>query len=235
MATTIPARHAAHTVLQANQHIRIANPSGHQVVDVWAFPLPSTTPTGINTITTTTTTISTPAPTWMSMSQSRSKLQKIIPEVNDTFVDTHRQPVLTLVQDTSRGTHDMLFPACDGWRYEEAGAEGEGHASCAGNLLREMAKFTGKHGRGDGHAQTPLIELEDKVRTWGWTPEPLNLFMNVPVEDGRLSIKSPDGKEGDCVVLRAEVECLVVMSACPNDVADTNAGSPGDAVYEVLT
>ncbi|KAF2800641.1 hypothetical protein K505DRAFT_345031 [Melanomma pulvis-pyrius CBS 109.77] len=228
MATTIPARHAAHAVLHANQHIRIANPSGHQVVDVWAFPLPSTTPT---------------APTWMSMSQSRSKLQKIIPEVNDTFVDTHRRPVLTLVQDTSRGTHDMLFPACDGWRYEEAagaagGAEGEGrgHASCAGNLLGEMAQFTGRRqGRGDGDAQAALGELEDRVRRWGWTPEPLNLFMNVPVRGGRLSVESPGGKEGDCVVLRAEVECLVVMSACPNDVADTNAGSPGDAVYEVLT
>jgi uncharacterized protein YcgI (DUF1989 family) len=80
----------------------------------------------------------------------------------------------------------------------------------------------------------PLMELETRVRTWGWTPEPLNLFMNVPVKEGRLSVQAPVCKPGDYVVLKAETECLVVMSACPNDLMDTNGGKPGNAQYEVL-
>jgi len=78
------------------------------------------------------------------------------------------------------------------------------------------------------------MEVEARIRTWGWTPEPLNLFMNVPVKEGRLSVQAPVCKPGDYVVLRAETECLVVMSACPNDLMDTNGGKLGYAQYEVL-
>jgi uncharacterized protein YcgI (DUF1989 family) len=98
--TTIPARSGAHAILPKGQHIKILNPSGHQVVDCWAFPLSAHTP-----------------PTWMSMAQSRSKLGSLVPSAGDTFIDTHRRGVLTLVQDKSPGAHDMLFPACDAWRY----------------------------------------------------------------------------------------------------------------------
>jgi uncharacterized protein YcgI (DUF1989 family) len=121
MANIVRARQGVHAKLNHGQRIRIINPSGHQVVDVWAFPISS-------------------VPSWMSMAQSRSKLQKVIPVVNDAFVDTHRQPVLTLVEDTSPGIHDMVFPPCDDWRYIEAGAHG--HDSCAANLRRELAAYT---------------------------------------------------------------------------------------------
>jgi hypothetical protein len=98
--TTIPAGTGAHTTLQSGQSIKIINPSGHQVIDCWAFPLAADT-----------------RPRWMSMAQSRSALGKVIPSVGDTLIDTHRQPVVTLTSDTSPGIHDMLFPACDSWRY----------------------------------------------------------------------------------------------------------------------
>ncbi|KAF2488428.1 hypothetical protein BU16DRAFT_532219 [Lophium mytilinum] len=212
--TTIPARHGAHALLHPGQSIRITSPSGHQVVDLWAFPLAVSTPS------------------FLSMAQSRSRLSSIRPKVNDTFVDARRRAVLTMIEDSSSGVHDMLFPPCDKWRYEEAGAEG--HGSCAANLRTELAAFTAKL-RLQGELGSPLMELEEKIGEWGWTPEPLNLFMNVPVGgDGGLSVKRPACTEGNYVVLRAETECLVVMSACPNDLLDTNGGMPGDAEFEVL-
>jgi uncharacterized protein YcgI (DUF1989 family) len=59
--------------------------------------------------------------------------------------------------------------------------------------------------------------------------------MNVPWSaDGRLEVRRPDCKENDFVVLEALTECLVVMSACPNDLMNTNGGICGPVEYEIL-
>jgi uncharacterized protein YcgI (DUF1989 family) len=128
----------------------------------------------------------------------------------------------------------MIYPACDSWRYAEAGDLG--HDSCAGNLRKELAAVVA------AASETPqaLIEVESMVRVWRWTPEPLNLFMNVavgPTDDGgpgKLTVGRPKCDEGAYVMLRAEADCLVVMSSCPNDLLDTNGGKPSDSAYEVL-
>lgn len=217
MTEIIPATQSAHVLLHAGQQLRIVNPSGHPVVDVWAF-----TTSGV--------------PRWMSTAQTRSKLQRLIPIVGDSFVDTQRQPIFTLIEDTSSGIHDMIFPPCDDWRYAEAGAIG--HESCAANLKKELTAVTSIL-RYEAEEEQPLIELESKMRAWGWTPEPLNLFMNVPVgsmdegEKGLLQVKRPFCEPGASVTLRADANCLIVMSACPNDLLDTNSGKPSNAAYEV--
>lgn len=170
------------------------------------------------------------------MAQTRSKLLKLRPAVNDTLIDTRRKPVLTLVEDSSTGIHDMLFPPCDKWRYEEAGVGN--HDSCGGNLRIELATFTASESdtASQGGFET-MLELESSIRRWGWTPEPLNLFMNVAWAhggDGELCVKRPACQAGDFVVLQACVDCLVVMSACPNDLMDTNAGAPDRVEYQVV-
>lgn len=54
-------------------------------------------------------------------------------------------------------------------------------------------------------------------------PDPLNLPMNVPQggrgwKRGALSLAAPTCPNGGYVVLRAETECMVIMSACPMDL-----------------
>lgn len=112
----------------------------------------------------------------------------------------------------------------------------EGHDSCAANLQNDLGAYIAESlmDGAEVEALESLMELEMRVRVWEWTPEPLNLFMNVPVKEGRISVRSPVCKPGDYVVLRAETDCLVVMSACPNDLMDTNGGKPGHAQYEIL-
>ncbi len=68
-------------------------------------------------------------------------------------------------------------------------------------------------------------------------PSPLNLWMNIPVTaDGEQSWGEPLSKPGDYVVLRAEMDCIVAMSACPQDILPINgkAGKPTEAHYQVL-
>ncbi len=68
-------------------------------------------------------------------------------------------------------------------------------------------------------------------------PSPLNLWMNIPfAADGAQSWGEPLSKPGDYVILRAELDCIVAMSACPQDILPINgkACKPTEAHYQVL-
>ena len=51
-----------------------------------------------------------------------------------------------------------------------------------------------------------------------------------------LKYEAPVSKAGDYVVLRAEIDCIVAMSACPNDVLPVNGtnGVISDCHFELL-
>jgi len=36
------------------------------------------------------------------------------------------------------------------------------------------------------------------------------------------------------VVLRAEMDCIVAMSACPQDIIPVNAGNPVEVHFEII-
>lgn len=68
-----------------------------------------------------------------------------------------------------------------------------------------------------------------------WVPDPLNLFMNVPINHyGGLDLKPPTSEKGQYVVLRAEVDLVIAISACPQDLNLVNEGEPRDCEYEIL-
>lgn len=51
-------------------------------------------------------------------------------------------------------------------------------------------------------------------------PSPLNLWMNIPWTQepkpcGSLGVHPPVSKPGDYIVMRAEMDCVVAFSACP--------------------
>jgi uncharacterized protein len=152
---------------------------------------------------------------FMSMEHSRVAVGRIIPGVGDTLVTNRRRPILTLSEDNSGGIHDTLFAACDRWRYELLGCAGY-HDNCTDNLAAALAELG-------------LASPE--------TPAPLNLFMNIPVVDGnRVEIRPPVSTPGSYVTLRAEADCIVAFSACPQDVVPINglALQPTEAHFEVL-
>lgn len=146
----------------------------------------------------------------MSMEHSRASMLKLVPKVGDTLLTNHRRAILTLVEDTTPGVHDTLIAACDKHRYEQLGVAGH-HDSCTDNLAAALAS----------------LGLRSKE-----TPCPLNLFMNVPVHgNGRLEFAPPVSEAGQYVALRAEMDLIIVMSACPQDVTAVNGMMPTDAHY----
>ena len=58
--------------------------------------------------------------------------------------------------------------------------------------------------------------------------------MNVAIDHhGGLDIRNPTSEKGQYVTLKAETELIIVMSACPQDMAAVNAGQPTDCEYQL--
>ena len=148
-----------------------------------------------------------------SAEHTRAYVSRLFPRVGEHFVTNHRRPILRLEEDPTPGIHDMLCAACDPERYTGLGVEGW-HASCQENLHRAMADL--------GH---PQVEV----------PQPINLFMNIPIlQDGELGWEPAPTQAGDSVTLRAEIDCLVVVSACPQDIVPINGNHPTPIAIELL-
>ena len=70
-------------------------------------------------------------------------------------------------------------------------------------------------------------------------PGSWNIFMNIPVkEDGyTIDIKPTVCEPGQFIVLRAEMDCFMAFSACPQDVLPIHGeggGKPRDCHFEIL-
>ena len=160
----------------------IATPEGPQVADTWAFALPE-------------------LDEFLSTEHTRSCLDRLAPRVGDAFYSNRRRPILTVVEDTSPGCHDLLMSACDVGRYTLLGHRGY-HANCIDNLGAALHELG---------LQAPEL------------PSPVNVFENVTIgTDGTLHIEPPRVRPGESLTLRAEMALVLVVSACPMDIVLTN-------------
>ena len=148
-----------------------------------------------------------------SAEHTRVVVNALFPRPGQDFFTNRRRPILRFEEDRSPGAHDMLCAACDPRRYELLGVDGW-HASCRENLQAVMAEL--------GYGSV-------------YTPQPINLFMDVRVKpDGSLIWGPAATKPGDDVILEAEMDCLVVASACPQDLNEINNYTPTSVALRVL-
>jgi len=193
---TIPARLGKAARLDAGQSLKLTNTHGSQVVDTWAF-------------------VAADKSEFMSMEHSRVAIGGVFPHVGDTMVTNRREPILTLLEDSSPGIHDTLIAACDRYRYEMLGCEGH-HDSCTDNLAAALGEM----------GMTPPE-----------TPSPWNMWMNIPVgADGSVSFEAPVSSPGDYVTLRAERDIVIVFSCCPQDMIPINGADcvPKECHFKIL-
>ncbi|PKH25295.1 aminomethyltransferase [Enterobacterales bacterium CwR94] len=156
---------------------------------------------------------------YMCMEATRVWNQRLNPVVGDSFITALRHPILTLVADTSPGVHDTFMAACDARRYELLGCKTP-HRNCHDNLHEGMQALgiTLPHGN--------LASF--------------NIFMNIQVQPDGRSLKTLPTvtRPGDYIVLRAEMDCYVAFSACPQDIVSIQGqgdNTPRDAELRVLT
>ena len=168
--------------LSKGDTVRIIDPEGQQVADLWAFAADSKT---ID---------------WLSVSQTRDITERLFPKVGESFYSERAEALLTLVEDNSPCPHDMLFPACNRGLYERAGYPN--HPNCRDNLLTELRA---------ANIEVPVV------------PDPVNLFQrSEPQADGRLEVLASDNPPGGNVLLRADADIFLVVTACSVDYHPTN-------------
>jgi uncharacterized protein YcgI (DUF1989 family) len=149
---------------------------------------------------------------YLSCEHTKPAIERLVPAVGDAAYTNRRRPIVSVVEDHSPGQHDMQFAACDVTRYELLGARGY-HANCQDNLHAALKEFG--------------VRLD-------FTPQPWNLFTNFVINPDRtFTIRPPDTKPGDYIVLRAEMDAYVVVSACPQDLLPVCGGNPTDIRVEV--
>jgi len=196
-AIVIAARSGRAVHVARGSAIEVINTHGTQVVDFWALCQQDLSE-------------------HLSMEHTRTAIGRLVPRVADTLVSNRRQPLLTVIADTSPGVHDTLIASCDAERYRQLGFDGQ-HDNCLDNFDRALADL--------GLAAPPL-------------PAPLNLFMNVPwTQDGSLRFDPPVSRPGDLIRLRAGTDLVVIMSACPQDLTPVNGAEqcPVDVHFRLLS
>ncbi len=139
-----------------------------------------------------------------SMDHTRSVNSNIFFTEGMSVQSSRRCSMLTMVADSAGVRHDTLLCPCSKELYQELGCS-EYHRSCTDNFHEALAQANG---------------------VLAFTPASLNLFMNVPVgPDGTVDRVPPATAAGDYVVLRADMDLVLVLSACPQDITPINGAS----------
>ncbi len=148
---------------------------------------------------------------WLSSGRTIDYANTIYLTAGHTLYSNRSRPMWTLVEDTV-GRHDFLLTPCSPDTFRIIYGNTDPHPSCFGNLARHLAPF--------GIAPDAI-------------PTTFNVFMNVTVDaDGELAIRPPRSRPGDYLLLRAEMDMVVGVTACSAELSNNGSFKPIDV--EVL-
>lgn len=190
--TLVPQNSGDSFVVPCGRHVRIA---GRNVVDFVAFNLHDLTER-------------------FDQARTKTNQAKLFVSTGDVLYSKLNHPMLTIVEDTFReGTHDLQKGMCSTERFRLV-AEGR-----AKRLFAEGVDLNPKPGEIPDHGCWE--NLMDALRGYDIAPvdipSPFNIFqtMRIDPETGRLYDTTIRPKKEAFVDMRAEMDCLVAVSACP--------------------
>lgn len=137
-----------------------------------------------------------------------------IKKVTKLYSKPPRERIMFTVTDDKVGVHfPLLGGKCSRYLYKIRDNDPL-HRNCQDNLAEVLAPYG--------------ISPDD-------IHDAFNVFMNVELdENGCFVIKPPVAEKGDYIEMRAEMDCLVAISACPSDKAPTNDFRPKPLGIQIL-
>ena len=132
----------------------------------------------------------------MSMQHSRIAWNHLRPRPGDVMLDEERQVILTFVEDTSPGVHDTVIAACDPYPLSTTRRQA-GPPFMLHQLRRGLGRAVDRSQQSGAGSVEPVHE------------HPVGSRGNITFEP---TVSAP----GDSVLFRAEVDTIVVASACPH-------------------
>jgi uncharacterized protein YcgI (DUF1989 family) len=146
-----------------------------------------------------------------STDQTRDVARTLYISVGHALYAHSGEAMLTIVADDVR-RHDLLYAWCRPEMYRRIYGQSE-HPNCHDNLLGALEAY------GVTDAELPM---------------PFNIFQNTVIHpDGRMEVKAPLSSAGDGIVLRAERDLLVAVSACSVDRSPCNGYNPSPIDIEI--
>ena len=148
--------------------------------------------------------------------QARTKVDqgKIYVSTGDVLISKYNNVMMTIVKDTYRGTHDMEKGMCSTSFYKKWGDKIFAIYGATWKKLGRKKVVAPKHGCWEnlaGALKPYKIAKED-------VPSPLNIFQTMVINGKTGSMRYAMIRPrpgGDYMDLRAEMDCLVGISACP--------------------
>ena len=142
---------------------------------------------------------------WLSSGRSMDYANSIYLTTGHILYSNRSRPMFTILEDDV-GRHDFLLTPCSRETFEIIYKNTEPHPSCFENLWRNLAEF--------GIAPDAI-------------PTTFNIFMNVEVApDGTLAVLPPKSKAGDAILLRAEMDLIVGLTACSAEMSNNYRFKP---------
>jgi uncharacterized protein YcgI (DUF1989 family) len=136
---------------------------------------------------------------WLSSGRTIDYNDTIRLTAGHVLYSNRSREMLTIVED-SVGRHDFLYAPCSPEMFERTYGFDKSHPSCFQNLADSLAAFD---------IGPDLI------------PTTFNIFMNVEVgSDGALEVKPPLVAPDDSIVLRAEIDLVVGLTACSAELSN---------------
>jgi uncharacterized protein YcgI (DUF1989 family) len=144
---------------------------------------------------------------WLSSGRTIDYANTIYVTTGHILYSNRSRPMWTIVDDTV-GRHDFLLTPCSPETFTILYGTTGHHPSCFENLARHLKPF--------GIAPDAI-------------PTTLNVFMNVDVlPSGELRILPPRSQAGDYLVLRAEMDLVVGVTACAAELSNNGRFKPID-------
>lgn len=144
---------------------------------------------------------------WLSSGRTIDYANTIYVTTGHTLYSNRSRPMWSVVEDTV-GRHDFLLTPCSPETFAIIYQHHGHHPSCFENLARALA---------------PLGIAPDAI------PTTLNVFMNVDVlPSGELRILPPRSRAGDHILLRAEMDLIVGVTACSAPLSNNGRLKPID-------
>ena len=129
----------------------------------------------------------------ISSGRSLDYASKIYLTTGDPLYSNRSNVMLRIIEDTV-GRHDFLLTPCSKDTFRIIYGDADPHRGCFGNLVEALAPY------GIGADQIPTA---------------FNVFMNVTITaDGRIAVEPPLSKPGDHILLEAEQDLIVALTAC---------------------
>ena len=144
---------------------------------------------------------------WLSSGRTIDYANTIYITTGHILYSNRSRPMWTIVEDTV-GRHDFLLTPCSPETFTILYKTTGHHPSCFENLARSLA---------------PYGIPPDAI------PTTLNVFMNVDVlPSGELRILPPRSRPGDYLLLRAEADLIVGITACSAELSNNGRFKPID-------